>query len=277
MRPYPPNWRPPQGYAISPGTARLLERIWQPAQLDDPACWEIYDADAAAGAAELLSRDPCPIDKEPDSHNEAIRWQDTIHRADADTMPGIYEIARMIVVEQGAGVIERIQTWARISAIDPQTGLPAWTTELRAPPDSLTAFGGLGLTASSSAPFIFPLPHPVSPTSPLRIIWSLRLDRMGIEDRPAIDYVAGAPPGSIPPGDRPPHLPGDWEDMRFCWGTWPAKGHQWIVGGYSLVRLFATVIGDPALWQVSIAGRLTGYTQNAGTLARCLENVTRRA
>lgn len=259
---------------ISQGVARLLERIWQPAQLDDPGAWHIEDENAAAEAARILEADPCRIDKAPDANDEALAWQDSVTRADVAVMPGAYEIARLVIVEQGAGVLERIQTWARIAAMDPRTGQPIWETELRAPPDSLTAFGGIGISISSSAPFPFPLPHPTG--TPLTIRWSLRVDRLGIDDRPSVAWLAGASPDGLPIGDRIAHLPADWTDMRYCWGTLYAKGHQWVIGGYSLVRLFATVIGDPTLWRVSVGGRLTGYTQNAGPRARCLENVTGR-
>lgn len=263
---------------ISQGVARLLERIWQPAQLDDPGAWHIEDEAAAAEAARILEADPCRIDKAPDADDEALAWQDSVTRADVAVMPGAYEIARLVIVEQGAGVLERIQTWARIAAMDPRTGQPIWETELRAPADSFSAFavpGAPGPTTSSSAPFIFPLAHPTG--TPLSIRWSLRVDRLGIDDRPAVAWLAGAAPDGLPIGDRIAHLPADWTDNRYCWGTLYAKGQQWVIGGYSLVRLFATVLGDPTLWRVSVGGRLTGYTQNIGRRDAVFGNVTRRA
>ena len=275
MREAAPNVPPQQAPPLAGGMARLLERIWGPADLDDPAAWQVEDARAIEAAAQLAVNLRTYQEHEPDADPEAIAWQDSLARADATIMPGVYEVARMVGVQLGATILRQIQTWARISALDPTTGQPLWTTELRAPPDSLTAFGGLALSPSSSMPFPFPLDHPGVPGSTLRIRWSLRVDEQGTEDTPALPYLAGGTPDtSIPVGVRFAHLPGDWEDMRYPWNALQATPQRWVVGTYALVRLFATVVGDPNLWRVSVAGRLSGFTQSSGRRRRALANVT---
>jgi hypothetical protein len=247
--------------------------------MEDAASYGVGPPAIAIAAAALLADVRCSqVENNPDSDNEVVQWQDSLHRVavQLDPQPSAlaWEIARMVCVLKGAGIIERINTWARITAIDPGTGADIWTTELRAPSDSFVNFGGAG--QQSSAPFPFPLEHPVTPGNFLTIRWSLRVQPVSSIDYQAIPFLAAASAEGIPLGDRYRHLPGDWDDMRYVWGSRFSEGHQFVFGGFSLVRLFATVNADSEHWRIQVAGRLVGFTQNSGHKGAVLANVTRR-
>lgn len=277
LRPYAPNVRPPEGYRIAQGQARLLERIWQPTyRWLHASSYGVGSAAMAIRAGELLAKNrPTYVENTPDADNEVIMYQDDLHRAVVALAapPGVvYEVARLVCVQQGAAIIERIGTWARITAKD-GAGAAIWTTELREPDDSTNALGGFSDTFAS--PFPFPMAHPTT-GSRLQIRWSLRVQDISYQDNNAMPLLAAATPQAIPVGTRYPHLPGDWNDMRYLWGSRDGANHQWVVGSYALIRLFATISGVAADWDVAVAGRLTGFTQNAGHKGAALANVCRR-
>lgn len=255
-----------------------MERIWQPncAWLPYADSYGVGPASIAIESARLLAANACTyVENNPDADNEAVVWQDSVFRQPAgpERTALVYEVARMVCVYQGAAVIERINTWARVTAKNP-AGDVIWTTELRQPADSALSFGTLA--DSSSCPFPFPIEHPTGASS-ISIRWALRVQSIPYQQFDALPMLSGAPEQALPQGDRYPHVPGDWADMRYVWGSRGTEGNQWVVGGFSLIRLFAIVEAAVAdEWDVEVGGRLTGFTQNAGPKGAALANVTRR-
>ena len=287
-RPYAPNEQP-WNYPIAGGMARLLERIWKPTcgWLPYPQSHGVDDTTehkrrVRAWAGSVLDALECEHQQtHPDSHNEAIVYQDRLffQRAEArqmDPAGRVWEIGRMI--SQGAGIVvlERITTWLRATPTNPEDGSPVGPT-IEFKEGSWLQFGPPAINpATNGSLFPFPFAHPVAGVSPLRLRWNLILQRMPYESQGFPPIVSIGALDAVPTGEIRGDWPSEWEDMRYRDQALGGVHHKWVGGGHGMVRLFATIFADVLSWRVEVAGRLTGYRQQAGRRAAALQNATRR-
>ena len=292
LRPYAPN-NSPRNFGIVQGSARLLERIWQPAAQyrHQYAAWGMFPREhgrAVLGwlpseAEALASYVHTMPERAPErvSSFDAIRFVDTNDEAQALLAGGAtaYEIAR-VDVQRGLVVLESVETWARVNPQNPggpQTQadeLLSWEAgnQTNMVPDLRT----LG------TPFPFPIDHSNAAGSPLTIEWVLIFDR-GSQRQRAADLLGPAALERVPvAAGTPAYWPHVWADMRYPWNTDAPYPQKWSATGPGTLRLFAKVLvsplagtTDPA-WAVQISGRLRGYQQPAGPSGAAFENVTRR-
>lgn len=287
-RPYAPNAYP-QNFPIAASSSRLLERIWRPTcswlpyvqafGVDDDGILRQRAREWAARVLESLARERLPyIDGQPDACNEAVIYQDRLVRQvvplrSLDPAGRVWEIGRLLSQGFGIVVLERITTWLRIMAFDPEDGPIGPLIEFKEGffIDLLT-----GNSATNGSLFPFPVPHPLPGVAPLRVRWNLVLQRLSHENEPFPPLVSNGAPDSVPTGDIRGDWPSEWEDMRYRDQALGGIGHKWVGGGHGMVRLFATVFADPLSWSVEVAGRLSGYRQQAGRRSAALGNATRR-
>lgn len=281
LRPYAPNARP-QPYPIAAGSARLLERIWQPhcAWMPHPAAWGVAPEREAVAARQrcgrLLDVFGCDhVNSYPDAHSEVVRFQDRVRHVVEDggnltADPVTYEVARFEVPQYGIAKLEQVDTWARLTPLDPQTGDPVGNPrELLG--DAIAAENA-GIDTWGT-PFPFPLQHPTLPGATLSLGYMLGHYRTppGRQGTPRMFGPAG---WSTLPRD---HTVLQWADSRYVWGSDGSRGLAFIFGGYGLLRLFCGIRCEvTGSWRVELAGRLTGFRQQAGKRAAALENATRR-
>jgi len=267
--------------------ARLLERIWTPTcgWLPYPQAYGVDNTDehtrrVRAWVGTVLDALECEhVYTHPDSHNEAIVYQDRLLRQfvgprTLDPAGRVWEIGRLI--SQGAGIVvlERITTWLRITPTDPEDGSPIGpSVEFK---EGFFVDPFTGINATNGSLFPFPVAHPLPGVLPLRVRWNLILQRMPYESQGFPPLVVFGTPDAVPTGEIRGDWPSEWEDMRYRDQTLGGIHHQWVGGGHGMVRLFATIFGDVLSWSVEVAGRLSGYRQQAGRREAALSNATRR-
>jgi hypothetical protein len=292
LRPYPPN-NSPRNYGLLQGTARLLERIWQPGSQyrRNGAAWGLREHERGRAVLGWL---PSRADAlatykytQPELAPERITTYDVLRFIDSedaafafiDGGPTAYEIAR-VDVQHGLLVLESIETWARFNPILNNGQNDGEADELLSWDPGLNSFKEPQLRGLGS-PFPFPIPHPQNDGDPsISIEWVLILDRGSQRQNPA-NLLGPAPFSAIPEAmGTPAYWPRRWTDQRYSWGreTYPQK---WTASGPAVLRLFAKVIttadedGGPR-WNVQIAGRLRGYQQPAGPSGAAFSNATLR-
>jgi hypothetical protein len=292
LRPYAPN-NDPRNYGIVQGSARLLERIWQPGSQyrRSGAAWGLRPHERARAVVGWLPSRAESLDSykytQPELAPERITSFDALHFVNTlDAGMGFllggstaYEVAR-VDVQHGLLVLESIETWARLNPQRPGGPHPqadellSWDPGDRTQqvPD-LRAFG---------SPFPFPVPHDHAAGSPLSIEWVLVFDRRSQRGEPA-NLLGPAPLAQVPEAmGTPAYWPRAWRDMRYTWNRQPPNPQKWTATGPGVLRLFAKVLTEPLAggtdpsWQIQIAGRLRGYQQPAGPSGAAFYNATLR-
>jgi len=291
MRPYAPN-NSPRNYGIVQGSARLLERIWQPGSQYRPhyAAWGLRPhEEGRAPLGWLPSREDALetyVYTQPERAPERLTSFDALRFVDTETegfalIDGgatAYEVAR-VDVQKGLLVLESIETWARIREVSADG--PASVSDELLPHDpgvfatSEPQIRGLGTPC--------PFPHErADGEEPLTIEWVLVFDRGSARQR-AANLLGPAALSRVPTvAGTPPYWPHVWRDQRYPWNSFPPFPQKWTATGPGVLRLFAKVLvspldgtTDPA-WQVKIAGRLRGYQQPAGPSGAAFKNATLR-
>jgi hypothetical protein len=267
----------------------MLERIWQPTcgWLPYPQSYGVdntteHKRRVRRWAGHQLDALQCDhITTHPASHNEVIVYQDRTHLVPHEIRGRLLDPAGMVwelgrLVSQGAGicVLERIHTWMRIQAADGQDNPVGGVVELK---EGIVDLAGIAPFAGTmSTPFPFPIPNPTLGLTPLGVRFHLVVQPIPQEHQGFPPFVVAGAPDSVPSGEIPTDWPSEWTDMRYIWGGRGSEFHKWVTGGHSLVRLFVTFTSKPGTWIVSVAGRLTGYRQQAGRMGAALTNATGR-
>lgn len=290
LRPYAPN-NNPRNYGLLQGSARLLERIWQPGSQyrRNGAAWGLHPNERGRAAIGWLpSRDEALASymfTQPELAPERIETYDVLRLVNSeDEDMGLilggdtaYEIAR-VDVQQGLLVLESIETWARFNPILNNGQNDGEADELLSWDPGFNSFKEPQLRGLGT-PFPFPIPHPQNNNPSISIEWVLILDRGSARQNPAA-LLGPAPFSAIPEAmGTPAYWPRRWTDQRYSWGreTYPQK---WMATGPGVLRLFAKIITtadeEEPRWNVQVAGRLRGYQQPAGPSAAAFFNATRR-
>lgn len=209
----------------------------------------------------------------PYSHPERVRYFDKVQRRAHDFLgDGVLtiELCRAPMQRWSVGVLERLATYVRGEIL--LDGVPN-------PAEFPVIFGGplgqfadvIGSNGTETIAVSDPCPFPRAP--------ELGGARPGISIRfHLINYQISRETRDDPPSfvgkeaDVPPWpIIAPWDDMRYQWGSRYTGAHKWIVGGHSLIRLFASVrvfgAAPTAGWRVSFCSRLSGYNQEAGPAA----------
>ena len=291
LKPYAPN-NNPQNYGLVQGTARLLERIWQPGSQyrENFAAWGLYPSEVDRAAVGWL---PSPDEAlatyvrtmpqqapERVSSFDALRFVDTGAEGFAliDGGATAYEIAR-VDVQHGLCVLESVETWARFQQLNP--GGPQGTADelLCHDPGNSTNMTpdlrGLG------TPFPFPIMHSSGAGEDVTIEWVLVFDR-GSQRQRAADLLGPAAIDRVPvTAGTPAYWPHVWADQRYPWNCDAPYPQKWSASGPGTIRLFAKILTGPLAdggpgWRIQVAGRLRGYQQPAGPSGAAFKNVTRR-
>ena len=148
---------------------------------------------------------------------------------------------------------------------------------------ALPGYSSLQSTATDASPFPFPVQPDVGGVG-VTIRHELVLQRIadGAFDQSANEPAFAAPvagPPTIVPCDLP--LVSPWGDGRYVWGSRYSDDHHWVVGGRSILRLFALVDveGDPSENNVTIdvGGKLSGYWSRNGRHEGAIHAATRRS
>lgn len=285
LRPYAPN-NSPRNYGIVQGVARLLENIWQPgAQYrKEYAAWGLYEHEAGRAVVGLL---PSPdealatyVRTQPQHAPErvqsfdALRFVDTSEEALALIEGGetAYEVAR-IDVQHGLCVLESVETWARLEALDSDGNAIGIFELLPYTPGPVIQVG---------TPCPFPINHPEGGEPAVSIEWVLVFDR-GSQRQRAADLLGPAELARVPvTAGTPAYWPHVWADQRYPWNSDAPYPQKWSTSGPGSIRLFAKVLtgsrvgGNAPAWNFKIAGRLRGYQQPAGPSGAAFRNVTLR-
>ena len=282
--------------AMSQGMGHLLQRINLPTiavqapegntqavaeRWGVPWANSIEELDKAAALAELaqLARTDRHF---PDSAGERLWEYDdvirqdippvTVERALLNETTITLEIGRAPVREYGMGVLERIATYVRYQALNRGGNPVGDPVEL----GDFVTFGPDAVTFGS--PFPFPVVHPTDD-----------------ERTFSVSYVLVFQNTPMTYGDTPPILPPTvgigaiargnqwrtWDDQRYAWGSRYTDRHQLLFGGHGILRLYAVIsqTGDPdgVTFELAVAGRLGGYTQNSGVRRAAIYNATIRS
>jgi len=292
LRPYAPN-NSPRNYGIVQGSARLLERIWQPgAQYrPNPGAWGLFpheDGRAVVGwlpdAQEALAT---YVRTMPEQAPERVASFDALRFINSedegfaliDGGATAYEVAR-VDVQRGLLVLESIETWARFQQLAPDG--PAATSCELLPNDPGVLCTSAPQLRALGTPFPFPVAHDDGAGAPISIEWVLIFDR-GSQRQTAADLLGPAALEDVPAAAGvPPYWPHTWSDQRYPWNTTPPYPQKWTASGPGTLRLFAKVITSPLdgttnpAWRVKLAGRLRGFNQPAGPSGAAFVNVTTR-
>jgi hypothetical protein len=300
VRPYAPN-KDPQPYGLLQGSARLLERIWQPgAQYSQTArAWGLDSRELRRSvegwqpsAADFLAT---YVRTRPQRAPERVASFDAIRFVDSDELPPIdngptaYEIAR-VDAQEGLTILESIETWARIQPL--RTIGPPLDFAYELLPDGAGDLAPLDISLRTlGTPCPFPLLHPQTQgqtrPGPFSIEWVLVYDRSDPNSMPA-DLLGPAPWSQVPEAmGTPPYWPFRWNDQRYPWCSSPPNRQKWSCGLPGVIRLFAKVttsaiIGPPGppgespAWRFKIAGRLRGFHQPPGPSGAAFRNLTTR-
>lgn len=301
MRPYAPNIEPRSiRYGLLQGSARLLERIWQPGAQYSPTAraWGLtaQELRRSVDGWQPDARDflATYVQTRPQRSPERVASFDAIRIIDSDTLPPIdngptaYEVAR-VDAQTGLTILESIGTWARIQPLR-NVGPPLdFAYELL--PDDAGNTAQLDVELQTlGTPCPFPLLHPQTQgqtrPGPFSIEWVLIYDRSDPNTIPA-DLLGPAPWSQVPESmGSLPWWPFKWGDMRYPWCSSPPNRSKWSAGLPGVIRLFAKVTTsalpfppgppDQPAWRFKIGGRLRGFHQPAGPSGAAFRNLTTR-
>jgi hypothetical protein len=209
----------------------------------------------------------------PWEHPERVRAFDSVRRTLVSTLnpgaalvrEGAVELCRVQVDRFGIGVLERIATYVRL--IPTGFGPPGVGVILGGPTGQIAQEAGPGVAAVVSDPSPFPMPAEgangtTQPGLDLRFhLINYEFSRQAHDDEPP--WFVGREQ-DIPGVDVIP----PWSDMRYQWGAKYTQGHQFVVGGHSLLRLFVRFRlvdwGQVPGAQLKFVTRLAGFRQLAG-------------
>lgn len=204
----------------------------------------------------------------PDQHSERVLFYDVSGRRETNNFaPAVtLELVRQAVPVESVAIIQRIGTWARLSAS--VAGGASVVYELYD--------GNVGPFATAiGTPYPFPLLHPDG-VSTLTIVYTLIRERVpdaGKARQPA--FLAPTNLLGLIPYDTPILKP--WADQRYGWNAGFAESLYFVTGDRSLLRLFATIeTTGVGRWTVSVAGRLGGDVHITGYRKAALDHAIYR-
>jgi hypothetical protein len=211
----------------------------------------------------------------PWEHPERVRAFDSVRRTVvtvANPLAALVaevtvEIGRVQIDRFGIGVLERIATYAFLGPTVGGVPVPGFGVILGGPTGQTVTPAGPGSASAVSDPSPFPFPAigvdgVTSPEIDLRFhLINYEFSRQAHDDEPP--WFTGREQ-DIPGVDVIP----PWNDMRYQWGAKYTQGHQFVVGGHSLLRLFCRIrmsnFGSLEGAYLKLVSRLAGFRQLAG-------------
>jgi len=186
------------------------------------------------------------------------------------------EVARVRLQGKATHVLERLATWARVTAVIAGNVEQTWEFSFGSPPP------GQGISIVST-PFPFPISEASGGASVVTSLeWQLVEHGAAMKgsDIGALLATAGQPAERIPSGRN---VLTPWSDSRYVWGSRFCDGNDWIIGGRKWLRLFCVIEvsgdldpGDTGI-TAEVGGKLTGYTAATSPTKSAIFAATRRS
>lgn len=192
--------------------------------------------------------------------------------ADLEGVELAVEVGRVIFGAHATAILERVATWLRVDFFtDPETAAGSFEFSTNDP-----------VPGSTRVASPFPFPFAIDNAHPtVRASWALKLQ--GIADAsagalPAVAAPLGGAPSVVVPSS--PSIVTRWSDMRYVWGSRYTEGHDWVMPGGTMLRLFCilnvSALDGDSFVRVSVGSRLAGYHTAVSRMRSALRAATQR-